>query len=57
MVDAVLAAGGMPMRVMPLGPSYLHGWSPDGARLAFVATPSRSEHYRTGDDRQRWLDG
>jgi Tol biopolymer transport system component len=30
-------AGGTPSLVTPLGPSYLHGWSPDGATLAYCA--------------------
>jgi hypothetical protein len=30
-------AGGVPTRVTPLGPSYWHGWSPDGRTLAFCA--------------------
>ncbi len=29
--------GGEPQRVTALAPSYWHGWSPDGRRLAFVA--------------------
>lgn len=29
--------GGVPVRVTDLGPSYLHGWSPDGQRLAYCA--------------------
>lgn len=29
--------GGQPEQVTPNGPSYLHGWSPDGARLAYCA--------------------
>ncbi|WP_293996279.1 TolB family protein [Sphaerotilus sp.] len=29
--------GGAPVLVTPQGPSYLHGWSPDGARLAYCA--------------------
>ncbi len=29
--------GGAPRLVTPLGPSYLHGWSPDGQRLAYCA--------------------
>jgi Tol biopolymer transport system component len=28
--------GGKPMLITPTGPSYLHGWSPDGKWLAFV---------------------
>lgn len=30
-------AGGHPTLVTPLGPSYLHGWSPDGRTLAYCA--------------------
>lgn len=30
-------AGGTPRRVTPLVPSYWHGWSPDGATLAYTA--------------------
>jgi Tol biopolymer transport system component len=30
-------AGGQPTLVTPLGPSYLHGWSPDGRTLAYCA--------------------
>jgi len=29
--------GGQPVRVTEKGPSYLHGWSPDGQRLAYCA--------------------
>jgi Tol biopolymer transport system component len=29
--------GGEPVRVTPLVPSWWHGWSPDGERLAYVA--------------------
>jgi Tol biopolymer transport system component len=29
-------AGGTPRRLTPTGPSYWHGWSPDGKMLAFV---------------------
>ncbi|MEY4753342.1 MAG: hypothetical protein RJA44_1017 [Pseudomonadota bacterium] len=29
--------GGEPVRVTEQGPSYLHGWSPDGRRLAYCA--------------------
>lgn len=31
------ADGGPPLRVTPKIPSYFHGWSPDGARLAYTA--------------------
>jgi len=30
------AGGGRPVRATPLGPSYLHGWSPDGRTLVFT---------------------
>ncbi len=30
--------GGTPQRVTPLGPSYWHGWSPDGKTLAYCAS-------------------
>ena len=30
------AAGGVPRRVTPKVPSWWHGWSPDGARLAYA---------------------
>lgn len=29
--------GGVPTLVTPIGPSYLHGWSPDGKRLTYCA--------------------
>ncbi|GLX69425.1 TolB family protein [Paenibacillus glycanilyticus] len=29
--------GGDPVLVTPMGPSYLHGWSPDGSTLAYCA--------------------
>lgn len=31
------AAGGTPKQITPLGPSYWHGWSPDGTTLAYCA--------------------
>lgn len=31
------STGGTPKRVTPLGPSYWHGWSPDGKTLAYCA--------------------
>ena len=30
-------AGGVPEKITPLGPSYWHGWSPDGKILAYCA--------------------
>jgi len=35
-VYTVYAQGGTPKRVTAKGPSYLHGWSPDGRWLVFV---------------------
>jgi Tol biopolymer transport system component len=37
------AGGGTPRRVTPLGPSYLHGWSPDGKYLVY--TGGRNDEY------------
>lgn len=31
------ANGGIPKLITPLGPSYLHGWSPDGKYLTYTA--------------------
>lgn len=36
-IYAVNIDGGEPVRITPNGPSYLHGWSPDGAELAYCA--------------------
>ena len=30
------SAGGVPKKITPLTPSYLHGWSPDGKRLVYT---------------------
>lgn len=35
-VYTVPAAGGTPKQITPRGPSYLHGWSPDGQNLLFI---------------------
>src|SRR5206468_1175663 len=35
-VYTVLVGGGTPRRVTALGPSYLHGWSPDGRFLVYT---------------------
>lgn len=34
-VYTVPVAGGMPKQITPKGPSYMHGWSPDGKYLVF----------------------
>ncbi|MFZ2285707.1 MAG: hypothetical protein WAV93_01865 [Bacteroidales bacterium] len=31
------AGGGTPLRITAMGPSYLHGWSPDGKYLTYTA--------------------
>jgi Tol biopolymer transport system component len=35
-VYTVPVAGGQPQRITPTGPSYLHGWSPDGKFLVYT---------------------
>lgn len=35
--------GGEPVLITPMAPSYLHGWSPDGSKLAYCA--ERNGHY------------
>ena len=35
-VYTVPATGGTPRQITPRGPSYLHGWSPDGRSLVFT---------------------
>ncbi len=35
--------GGIPKKITPLGPSYWHGWSPDGKTLAYCA--ERNDNY------------
>jgi len=35
-IYAVPFSGGLPLRITPNAPSYLHGWSPDGFTLAFT---------------------
>jgi Tol biopolymer transport system component len=37
------ARGGVPKRITPLVPSYLHGWSPDGKQLVY--TGGRNDEY------------
>jgi Tol biopolymer transport system component len=37
LVYTVPLAGGQPRLVTPTGPSYLHGWSPDGLHLVYTA--------------------
>ncbi|HXQ80623.1 MAG TPA: biopolymer transporter TolR, partial [Opitutaceae bacterium] len=36
MVYTLPVGGGVPKRITPTGPSYLHGWSPDGKFLVFT---------------------
>ena len=35
-VYTVAITGGNPKQITPLGPSYMHGWSPDGQSLVFT---------------------
>jgi hypothetical protein len=42
-IYTVPIAGGTPKQVTPKGPSYLHGWSPDGKYLVFCG--SRNEEF------------
>jgi TolB protein len=35
-VYTVPVSGGLPTQITPVGPSYLHGWSPDGKWLVFT---------------------
>jgi len=37
--------GGEPKRITEHGPSYWHGWSPDGEKLAFVGGRPNSKHF------------
>jgi TolB protein len=43
LIYTVPVTGGVPRRVTPQGPSYLHGWSPDGKWLVF--TGGRNDEY------------
>lgn len=43
LVYTVPVTGGKPKQITPTGPSYLHGWSPDGKTLLF--TGSRNEEF------------
>jgi tricorn protease-like protein len=36
MIYTVPLTGGKPTQITPIGPSYLHGWSPDGKWLTFT---------------------
>jgi WD40 repeat protein len=42
-VYTVPIGGGVPKRITPLTPSYLHGWSPDGKMLVYTA--ARNKEY------------
>ena len=51
MVYTVPLKGGQPVRVTPIGPSYLHGWSPDGMHLVFTGwRGGRFDIYRVPTD-------
>jgi Tol biopolymer transport system component len=36
LIYTVPVKGGIPKQITPIGPSYLHGWSPDGKYLTFT---------------------
>ena len=40
-IYALPVQGGMPTRITAKGPSYLHGWSPDGKFLIYTAREKR----------------
>jgi Tol biopolymer transport system component len=42
-IFTVPVTGGTPRQITPKGPSYLHGWSPDGTKLVF--TGQRSDEF------------
>lgn len=37
MIYTVPVGGGIPKQITPIGPSYLHGWSPEGKWLTYTA--------------------
>jgi TolB protein len=37
LIYKILTTGGTPEQITPNGPSYLHGWSPDGKELVYCA--------------------
>jgi len=59
-IYTVPISGGVPKQITPKGPSYLHGWSPDGKSLVFCG--SRNDEYdvykipATGGDEVRLTD-
>ena len=63
----VPALGGTPRLVTPVGPSYWHGWSPDGKALTFCGqrhgdydvytVPERGRRGKTADHRAGLDDG
>jgi TolB protein len=43
--------GGVPRQITPVGPSYLHGWSPDGKFLLFTGARDKEyDIYRVSSD-------
>jgi TolB protein len=47
-IYALPMAGGRPRRITPKGPSYLHGWSPDGKNLVYTGLRNGNcDVYRT----------
>jgi len=43
-VYTVPVGGGTPKRITPIGPSYLHGWSPDGKFLVYTGGRNDESH-------------
>jgi TolB protein len=54
-LDSSIPGGSKPKRITPLGPSYWHGWSPDGNTLAFCAERNGEFdiYTTTGEDETR----
>jgi TolB protein len=60
-VYTVPVVGGSPKQITPIGPSYLHGWSPDGKYLLYTAERDNDNYdiYRipaTGGEETRLTD-
>ncbi len=44
-IYTVPITGGMPVQITPKGPSYMHGWSPDGRFLVFCGSATGNSTY------------
>lgn len=60
-IFTIPSSGGMPKRVTPKVPSWFHGWSPDGRRMAYAAVRDGTFCIctcdRDGSDEQRLTTG